>query len=103
MILLARVPGSAPTHSVEYQVTGATATVDVTYENQNGDTAQANGVAVPWIYTFTSTEGTFLYVSAQKDGSDTGDVTCSLYVDGVLRESTTSTGAYAICTASDSL
>jgi hypothetical protein len=47
VILLARVPGSAPTHSVEYQVSDATATVDVTYENENGDTAQANGVAVP--------------------------------------------------------
>ncbi len=95
-------PEPPPPPVVTYQVTGSTATVDVTYENENGDASQAIGVPVPWTYSFDSEDGAFLYVSAQKDGSD-GAVTCSLYVDGVLREANTSTGAYAICTSSDTL
>ncbi len=103
IVLLARVPDSPPTHAVTYEVTGATATVDITYENENGDAAQVSDVPVPWTYSLDAVEGTFLYVSAQKDGSEDGNVTCSLYVDGVLREANTSAGAYVICTASDTL
>jgi Mycobacterium membrane protein len=88
--------------AVRYEVAGSTTSVDVTYNNSNDDVAQANGVPVPWTYTFTATSGFFLYVSAQKDGS-TGAVTCSIYVNNVLREANTSTGPYSICTASGSL
>jgi hypothetical protein len=100
----APTPSPTPTSpTVQYEVTGATTTVDVTYENENQDVAQVAGAPVPWTYSFVGATGDFLYVSAQKDGSETGDVTCSIFLNGVLLESNTSTGAYVICTASDTL
>jgi len=96
LILLARVP----TRRVTYSVSGSTATVDLTYVEF--DLVQVNGVPVPWTYSFDAVEGAFLKVSAKKDGSS-GDVTCSISVDGVLLQSNTSTGAFALCTASETL
>lgn len=89
-------------HAVTYEVTGSAGAIDVTYENANGDSSQEGGMAVPWRRTFTMTEGSFVYISAQNQG-ESGSVTCTVLVDGVEAESNTSSGGYTICSASGSL
>ena len=55
------------------------------------------------MYTMVNVSGgTFRYVSGQND-EDHGKVTCTIYVDGVVVETNSSSGAYVICTASGTL
>jgi hypothetical protein len=79
-------------------VSGTASTVSVTYATAGGDTAQQNGVRVPWSH-FVGGGSDFLYISAQNQG-ETGTVTCTIRNNGTAVKQTTSTGAYAICTAS---
>jgi hypothetical protein len=46
-------------------------------------------------------DGDFYYVSAQNQGG--GSMTCSVEVDGVEVDTNTSSGEYAICSASGSV
>jgi hypothetical protein len=89
-------------HQVKYEVTGTATIVDVTYQNENGDASQLSKRLVPWSTTVTVGSGGFAYVSAQNAG-ESGDVTCTIYVDGTQKESNTSSGAFTICTASGTL
>lgn len=100
-------PGvGSSTHRVRYVVTGDARQADVTYQNVNADTSQESEVSVPWDYSFIGDEGAFVgafvYISAQRGGSE-GDITCEIEVDGVTVEANTSSGPYTICTASGSL
>src|SRR6266540_2067824 len=80
-------PGSDTTalHDIEYLVTGAARANSITFQNENDDSSQDAGVALPWHYDMTGIEeGVFLYVSAQNDGG--GTITCQILVDGVTAE-----------------
>jgi hypothetical protein len=77
---------------------GSAATVDVTYQDADGDTAQQSGVRVPWSHS-VGRGSDFLYISAQNQGSS-GSVTCSIRNNGRVVKQATSSGAYVICTAS---
>jgi hypothetical protein len=79
-------------------VSGTASTVSVTYTTAGGDTAQQNGVQVPWSHSVGGGSD-FLYISAQNQG-EAGNVTCTIRNNGTAVKQTTSTGAYAICTAS---
>jgi hypothetical protein len=46
-------------------------------------------------------DGDFAYISAQNNGG--GTITCSILVDGSVAETNSSSGQYAICTASGSV
>ncbi len=85
--------------SVEYRVSGDASSVDVTYQNSNNDTSQDTGEALPYSKRVTVAAGDYVYISAQNQRSY-GSVTCEVLVDGVVVESNTSNGGYAICTAS---
>jgi uncharacterized protein YceK len=85
--------------AIEYRVTGSTSTADLTFENSGGGTSQQSGVTVPWSYTFTANPGDFLYISAQKDGNPATDVTVTIYAEGSVFGTSTSSGAYVIATA----
>lgn len=91
-------------YSVKYAVTGTAKKVSITIENENGGTSQFSDVSVPWSYTFPVKKkpGTFVYVSAQNEGSS-GSVTVKIYRDGKVFKSSTSSGAYVIATASGTL
>lgn len=88
-------------HDIKYEVTGTAASVSLTYENASGGTSQTSGTALPWVYTFSAKSGDFLYVSAQNDGA-TGSVTAAVYENDSVVQTSTSSGAYVIATASGS-
>jgi len=95
---------SGTPHQVRYEVTGDTdgMTADMTFEDAGANTAQQNGDFLPWTYTLTASPGAFLYVSAQNQG-DSGAITCTIYVDDQVAQTSTSSGGYAICQASGKL
>jgi len=89
-------------YNVEYKITGTASTVDVTLNNSTGGTEQFSNVPLPVTYTYNDFKDWFLYISAQNQGTS-GSVTVSIYVNDDLKKSSTSSGAYVIATASDTL
>ena len=89
-------------HDIKYEVTGSAPSVSLTYENSSGGTSQTTGTPLPWTYTFSGKPGDFLYVSAQNDGAS-GSVTATIYENGSVVQTSTSSGAYVIATASGSI
>ena len=85
------------TYNVKYEVTGSASKVFITYQNENGGTSQEEA-SVPWSYSFTAESGDFVYVSAQNQG-DNGSVTVTIYKDGEVFKTSTSSGGYVIATA----
>jgi len=87
---------------VEYKVNCTTGLVDLTITNKDEGTSQFDDMATPWSYSFEVNNPEygyfFVYVSAQNQ-QDSGTVTASIYVDGLLYKTSTSTGAYVIATA----
>jgi hypothetical protein len=96
------------TFTIRYEVTGSCKTVDITVSNETEDTEQHSDVPVPYTKTFTvrvsgeSYDYYFAYISAQNN-QDSGSVTSTIYVNDKVRKTATSTGAYVIATASDSV
>lgn len=91
-------------YSVSYEATCTTGTADLTIENDTGGTSQFADEPTPWTYVFSKKKppGTFVYVSAQNN-QDSGTVTVTIYRDGVVFKTSTSTGAYVIASAYGSL
>jgi len=92
-------PEPPPTPEVEYKITGTASQVDVTLNNATGGTEQFDNVSVPHTYTFEEFNDWFLYVSAQNQG-EYGSVTVTIYLNGEVVATSTSSGAYVIATAS---
>lgn len=84
-----------------YEITGTADEVDVTLNNTTGGTEQYTNVSVPVKYIYYSFSDWFLYISAQNQG-ESESVTVSIYVDGELFKTSSSSGAYVIATASGS-
>jgi hypothetical protein len=68
--------------------------INVTYRNADGGTEQAE-VRTPWSKTFTTKSGSFLYLSAQNEGTSSA-LTVYISVNGETRKTATSTGNYVI-------
>jgi hypothetical protein len=87
---------------VLYVITGTTGNeVNITLANASGGTEQYSNVSIPGKYSYSSFTNSFLYISAQNQG-ESGRVTVSIYVNGNLFKTSTSSGAYVIATASGS-
>ena len=86
---------------VEYKVTGSATSVSVTLSNASENTEQYSNKSLPYSYTFDSISGNFLYISAQNQGSS-GSVTSTIYVNGGVFQTATSSGEYVIASASGS-
>ncbi len=86
---------------VVYKITGTADSVSVTLSNASGGTEQYGNVYLPKEYRYYSFDSWFLYISAQNNG-ETGTVIVSIYVDGILYKTSTSSGAYVIANASGS-
>jgi len=84
---------------VMYEITGTAQTVDVTLSNATGGTEQYSIVRLPKKYIYTSFVDRFAYISAQNRGTS-GTVTVSIYLNGELFKTSSSSGAYVIATAS---
>jgi tetratricopeptide (TPR) repeat protein len=87
---------------IKYEVTGSTSMADVTYRNKDGGTSQANGVSIPWSYSFKGSSGKLVYISAQSK-RESGSITVTIYKDGSVFKSSKSSGAYCIAEASGTL
>lgn len=91
------------TRSVTYMVTGDhTNQASITYETPTG-TGQQSDIDVPLTrksdgdqgLLFHFQAGAFVYISAQ-NSNESGAVTCTITVDGIVIAHNTSSGAYAI-------
>ena len=92
-------PEPPPTPEVEYKITGTASKVFVTLSNATGGTEQFDNVNVPHTYTFEKFNDWFLYISAQNLG-EWGSVTVTIYLNGEVVATSTSSGAYVIADAS---
>lgn len=94
--------GSDESVEVEYYVSNGevltSARASVTFSPGPGLTSQATAT-MPWRQKFKAKDGDFLYVAAQSFQAS-GRITASIYVDGKLLRTSSSTGAYAIASAS---
>ena len=81
---------TSPSITVKYKVTGTADIVNIDYFDDNGDLAIINNVQVPWELTFSANEGDAVFLSAKRTGT-TGDVTVTIYSDGVDFDHDTST------------
>jgi hypothetical protein len=99
------------THEVRYKVGGTARTADITISNGSGDSSQQSDIKVPLRNQHDGTEGiilsdvpegTFLYISAQNQGSS-GTITCAIEVDGIPVKTNQSSGGYTIATCSGRL
>jgi hypothetical protein len=88
-------------HQVEYLIEGDCGSAGVTLRNAGGGTEQ-HDVNVPTKFTINAGLGTFLYISAQKKGSD-GTVRVAIKVDGVIVRRSIATSAYGIASANGRL
>ncbi len=84
---------------VIYDITGTAEEVFVTLSNAEGGTEQYSSVSVPRRYTYTTFPADTVYISAQNEGAS-GTVRVSIYLNGELFRTSSSSGAYVIATAS---
>jgi len=86
-----------------YEVTGTASKVNVTYSDLFGGTLQESNKSLPWTsktFTNDSPENRiFAYISAQNQ-TNTGTVTVSIYRNGKMEKTASSTGAYVIASTS---
>jgi len=87
-------------YEVVYEITGTAEIVNVTLANATGGTEQCS-VHIPRRFLYSSFTDSFLYISAQNQG-EYGTVTVSIYINGELFKTSSSSGAYVIATASGS-
>ncbi len=89
---------TAEAYRATYEVGGTAGRVSVTYTNAAGDTEQQE-VYLPWSKSFKTQYGEFLYISAQNQ-NDSGTVTTTIKVNGVIQKSSSSSGGFVIATSS---
>ena len=90
----------AGTHTVTFAIRGSVRRTSVTYTTPSGRTTRGV-VSPPWSRTFTVADGQSIDVHAHSSGS--GELTCTLRVDGELVKSATSSGDSATVDCGDSL
>jgi hypothetical protein len=89
---------------IKYEVTGTASSASITLTNQNGGTEQYGNVRLPGSYEFSVPikRGSFDYyhamILAQNNGSR-GSITVTIYVNGKIFRTSTSSGAYVIASA----
>jgi len=87
---------------VVYELTGSARNVDITLNNATGGVEQYSQVPLPQTIVYENFTGDFVYISAQNCG-ESGWIRVTIYVNGKAIKSSTSSGAYVIANASDSL
>jgi hypothetical protein len=83
---------------VEYSISGTADGARITMRNNVGGTEQ-HRVDVPFHYSFDASPGMFVYISAQKAGSD-GEIHVAIRVDGATLQDAYASSPYGIATAS---
>jgi hypothetical protein len=90
----------AGAHTVTFAIRGSVRRASVTYTTPSGRTHRSV-VSPPWRKAFTVADGQSIDVNAHSSGS--GELTCTLRVDGELVKSATSSGGSATVDCGDSL
>jgi hypothetical protein len=89
---------------IKYEVTGTASSANITQTNPDGGIEQYSNVKLPGSYAFSVPirRGSFDYyhasISAQNNGSR-GSITVTIYVNGKIFKTSTSSGAYVIASA----
>jgi hypothetical protein len=95
--------GLIPTtsHTVTYAVTDSSGSgaTSVTFMSGGGIT-QRSGATLPFSEDATMSSGQPLVMNAQRAGSDSGTITCTISVDGAQVQTSDGSGPYALCQAS---
>lgn len=86
------------THTVRYEVGGNAAQVALTYRNASGASEQRDDQP-PWSIEFAAETGAYLAVTAFNK-TNSGTVSCKLYVDGRLVQEASSEGGYKLARCS---
>jgi len=82
-----------PMDNVTYEVTGDADSVDVTLSNDTGGQEQYNDVPLPFRMDYGGFNERYVYLYAYNNG-DSGTITISIYVNGNLFKTATSSGPY---------
>jgi hypothetical protein len=80
---------------VLYQVTGSTGSVDIRYENEDGDLEEVYNITPPWSHSFTVNRvaaAILVYISAEIVDLGGGDVTVTIREDGSFVTSDSNSG-----------
>lgn len=85
------VPTPNLTKPVSYEVTGTASSVDVTLSDAAGSAQHYADIAVPHTFSYPSFRADFVYISAQSNEAH-GSVTVSIYVNGRLFKTASSSG-----------
>lgn len=85
--------------AVRYVVSGSAGRASLTYTNSQGGTSQEK-VSLPWSIEYSMRPRDFMYISAQNE-RESGSVTVEIWVGGVRKKASTSSGAFVIASASD--
>jgi len=94
------LPPETGTHTVTFAIRGSARRTSVTYTTSGGR-EQRIVVSPPWSRTFTVADGQSIDVNAHSSGS--GELSCTVRVDGELVKSATSSGDPATVDCGDSL
>lgn len=96
-------PQPAAPHQITYKVeTSDRAPVSLTYANETGATVQEDTTS-PWSKSFTAPAGQFLYLSAQRDYSGSGKISCTITDGAKVIQTAESSGQYVIASCSGSV
>jgi len=92
-------PRSRRTYSVEYVVEGTIKRASLSYLDDGGGMQQREVTKIPWSVSFEMRRETEVYIRAEKQGSDGGDVTVRILVNGNEYWRSEASGADTIATA----
>ena len=93
MMLIGTNIACQPMDNVTYEVTGDAESVDVSLSNDDGGYEQYNDVPLPFRMDYGGFNERYVYLYAYNNG-DSGTITISIYVNGKLFKTATSSGPY---------
>ncbi|MCX6004611.1 MAG: MmpS family transport accessory protein [Chloroflexi bacterium] len=79
--------------SVTYEVTGDAELVDIAISDSDGDMERYEDMTLPWRRDYGDFEQDYLYLYAYNTG-DSGTVNITIYVNGKVFKSATTSGGY---------
>jgi len=92
-------PGWNRVYSVTYVVEGTAVAASLTYLNDRDELQQQKEIKIPWSASFSMKQGTGVFLRAEKQGSQGGDLTVHIHVDGDAYWHSEALGADTIATA----
>jgi hypothetical protein len=95
---LLSLPGVGGGKEVKYVVRGSQPSTMVTYFNDGGGLEQVS-VSLPFEKTMQVKTGAMLSLAAQNGAS--GKITCEIWVNGILKKTSTSTASYGLVSCAD--